>query len=45
MNEEQEEGLCGYCNGSGEGPYDGAICVICRGLGGAPTNLEDAYEG
>jgi hypothetical protein len=45
MNEEQEEELCGYCAGSGEGQYDGSVCIICKGLGGAPMNLEDTYEG
>ena len=27
------EGLCGHCNGSGEGIYDGSHCSICRGSG------------
>lgn len=27
------EVLCGQCNGSGEGMYDGTICYRCKGSG------------
>jgi hypothetical protein len=25
-----DEGPCGACNGSGEGPADGTTCPVCR---------------
>lgn len=25
--------LCGYCDGSGEGMYDGSACSACHGSG------------
>lgn len=25
--------LCGACNGSGEGMYDGSTCPVCKGSG------------
>lgn len=25
--------ICGGCNGSGEGSYDGSVCYTCRGKG------------
>jgi len=25
--------LCSWCNGSGEGQYDGSRCQKCKGLG------------
>lgn len=31
-NEDEEE-ICGYCNGSGEGMYDGTHCHACHGRG------------
>jgi len=27
------EKLCGACNGSGEGMYDGTVCSTCKGKG------------
>lgn len=27
--------LCGACNGSGEGMYDGSSCRVCKGTGSA----------
>lgn len=27
--------LCGACNGSGEGMYDGSRCSECKGTGGS----------
>lgn len=33
-NEENYEPLiCGNCNGSGEGRYEGYTCVVCKGRG------------
>lgn len=37
VEDEQEEfesdALCANCNGSGEGPYDGTRCIVCKGSG------------
>jgi hypothetical protein len=30
-------GICGSCNGSGEGMYDGSTCHMCKGSGCEPT--------
>ena len=30
---EGEWNICGYCNGSGEGSYDGSTCPVCKGKG------------
>ena len=27
--------ICGWCAGSGEGPYDGTTCLHCKGTGAA----------
>lgn len=34
--EDDEEPLCSYCNGCGEGSYDGARCKHCKGSGVEP---------
>lgn len=31
--DDDEQPLCPYCNGSGEGLYDSSICGHCRGSG------------
>jgi hypothetical protein len=31
--EEEEDEICGSCNGSGEGRYDGSTCYSCKGSG------------
>lgn len=31
--EYEERAICGCCNGSGEGRYDGSTCSACRGSG------------
>jgi DnaJ-class molecular chaperone len=31
--EDDSDYLCGNCNGSGEGMYDGSICGYCKGSG------------
>ena len=30
---DEEEYICGWCNGSGEGLYDGSSCHHCKGSG------------
>jgi hypothetical protein len=34
---DDEEPLCSYCNGCGEGSYDGARCSHCKGSGVEPS--------
>tara|TARA_R110002020_G_scaffold15980_3_gene56751 strand:- start:97 stop:435 length:339 start_codon:yes stop_codon:yes gene_type:complete len=34
-SDEFDGGICGTCNGSGEGSYDGSRCYSCRGSGAA----------
>ncbi len=29
----EEDGICVYCSGSGEGQYDGTTCRSCKGSG------------
>jgi len=29
----EEESICSYCNGSGEGMHDGTTCGHCKGSG------------
>ena len=29
----EESYLCGQCDGSGEGRYDGSVCQTCKGMG------------
>lgn len=31
--EEDSDKICGHCNGSGEGLYEGRSCIICKGSG------------
>ncbi len=33
--EPREPDICPACNGSGEGEFDGAVCLTCRGRGEA----------
>lgn len=33
VQDDEEPGLCGHCNGSGEGMHDGSRCTVCRGSG------------
>ena len=30
-----DTGICDACNGSGEGEFDGSVCLTCRGRGEA----------
>jgi len=32
-DDEENEGVCSACNGSGEGAFDGSICHECGGRG------------
>jgi hypothetical protein len=32
-DDDEGETLCGHCNGTGEGMYDGSRCGMCRGSG------------
>ena len=41
VNEEVEELLCSWCNGSGEGFIDGSACVKCHGLGTEKIDDDD----
>jgi len=33
--EPQETDICPACEGSGEGEFDGSVCLTCRGRGEA----------
>ena len=33
LDDEDDEELCGWCNGSGEGGHDGSTCSECKGTG------------
>ena len=37
-NLDNEDAICGNCNGSGEGMWDGSTCRVCRGSGVAPRD-------
>lgn len=43
-NEEQEELLCSWCSGSGEGFIDGSACQKCKGRGTEKIEEEDATD-
>jgi DnaJ-class molecular chaperone len=38
---DDEEQECSWCNGCGEGDYDGAACRKCHGTGIEPSDKED----
>ncbi len=40
-DEDQEDEICSWCSGSGEGMYDGATCGKCKGSGVEPVENED----
>jgi len=40
-SEDDSEQMCGYCNGSGEGQYDGTRCSHCKGKGVIYSKDED----
>ena len=41
-----EDDVCSWCNGCGEGDYDGAACRKCHGTGVEPVEQEtdDCYD-
>jgi len=39
--EEDEDEICSWCSGSGEGMYDGATCSKCKGTGVEPVEKDD----
>lgn len=41
QDEQEEDELCGNCNGSGEGMYEGTRCYVCKGSGCAPKESDD----
>jgi len=44
--EEDEDEICSWCSGSGEGMYDGATCAKCKGYGIEPVEKDedDCYD-
>ena len=47
MIDDDEYEDCSWCNGCGEGDYDGAACRKCHGTGVEPREYDDDdnYEG
>lgn len=43
-DEYDDDPLCGLCNGSGEGMYDGSTCSLCGGSG-VESRKSDEYDG
>ena len=43
VHDEEDEGICVACNGSGEGQHDGTTCSSCKGSGvdRAPVERDD----
>lgn len=39
--EDDEEEVCSWCGGCGEGMYDGAACRKCKGTGVEPVERDD----
>lgn len=39
--EDDEDEICSWCNGSGEGMYDGSSCSKCKGSGCEPVEREE----
>lgn len=42
LEEEEEPEICGGCNGSGEGQYEGLKCSTCGGSGQKETEAQRA---
>ncbi len=40
-NDKADPILCGQCDGSGEGMYDGSVCQTCKGMGEVRQEEED----
>ena len=43
IEEDDEEQVCSWCGGCGEGMYDGAACKKCKGSGVEPREKDDDY--
>ena len=44
IEEDDEDEICSWCSGSGEGMYDGSTCRKCHGSGVEPREKnEDDY--
>ena len=42
--EDDEEEVCSWCGGCGEGDYDGSTCRHCHGTGIEPSDkVDDDY--
>jgi DnaJ-class molecular chaperone len=39
--EEDEDEICSWCSGSGEGMYDGSTCQKCKGSGVEPVEKDE----
>ena len=39
--EDDEDDICSWCGGCGEGMYDGAACGKCKGTGVEPAERDD----
>jgi len=44
FDEDDEEHMCDWCNGTGEGQYDGSSCRKCHGTGMMPFDGGDDYD-
>jgi len=43
IEEDDEDEICSWCSGSGEGMYDGSTCGKCHGNGVEPREKDDDY--
>lgn len=43
IEEDDEDEICSWCSGSGEGMYDGSTCGKCHGSGVEPREKDDDY--
>jgi DnaJ-class molecular chaperone len=43
IEEDDEDEICSWCSGSGEGMYDGSTCNKCHGSGVEPREKDDDY--
>ena len=39
--EDDEDPICSWCNGCGEGMYDGSTCYKCKGTGVEPVEKDE----
>ena len=40
IEDDEDDEICHWCNGSGEGMYDGSRCGHCKGTGVEPVEQE-----